>query len=241
MNGSAASMDHTPAPLIVEDELALLERLVPLAQARVIELGCGKAELVRRLVARHARADVLALEVDERQHAKNLAQPAERIRFVAGGAQAIPSADAQFDLALMLKSLHHVPLDLIDQALAEAWRVLRADGMLYVSEPVFAGALNEVMRVFHDEERVRAAAYAGVQRAVASGRWVQVDEVHFDVPVYYRDFDEFQQRMINVTFVEHRLDDVTLAEVRQRFMPHQTADGAHFVRPMRVNLLRKLA
>ena len=29
-------------------------------------------------------------------------------------------------------------------------------------------------------------------------------------------------------------------EVRAAFMPHMTADGAHFVRPMHVRLLRRL-
>jgi len=233
-------MDRQPSrPPIVDDELALLARLVPLAQASVVELGCGKAELTRRLVAQYPGAQVLALEVDARQHAKNLQQPAERITFVAGGAQAVPAADARFDLALMLKSLHHVPLDQIDAALDETWRVLRPGGLLYVSEPVFAGALNEVMRVFHDEEVVRAAAYAAVQRAAASPRWEAVDEIFFDVAVHYRDFEEFRQRMIGVTFVDHRLDAATLAEVERRFMPHQTAAGADFIRPMRVNLLRK--
>ena len=57
--------------------------------------------------------------------------------------------------------------------------------------------------------------------------------------VHYRDFAEFEQRMIGVTFVDHRLDATTLATVRERFEPHMTAEGAHFVRPMRVNLLRK--
>ena len=109
----------------------------------------------------------------------------------------------------------------------------------YVSEPVFSGALNEVMRLFHDEEVVRAAALAALQRAVASGAWEQVNETFFDVPVHYRDFAEFEQRMIGVTYLDHRLDDSTLAAVRARFEPHMTADGAHFVRPMRVNLFRK--
>jgi len=235
-----AAMEHQTADLpVIEDELVLLARLVPLAQASIIELGCGKAELARRLVAQHPGATVLALEVDARQHAKNLQQPTQRIRFVEGGAQAIAAADASFDLALMLKSLHHVPLDQLDRALDETWRVLRPGGLLYVSEPVFAGPLNEVMRVFHDEEVVRAAAYAAVQRAAAGPRWETVDERFFDVPVHYRDFEEFRQRMIGVTFVDHRLDAATLAEVERRFMPHQTADGAHFMRPMRVNLLRK--
>lgn len=56
---------------------------------------------------------------------------------------------------------------------------------------------------------------------------------------YYRDFAEFERRMIGVTFVNHQIDGATLQAVRARFEPHMAADGAHFVRPMRVNLLRK--
>lgn len=227
------------APL-VSDELELLQSLVDLpAHPRVIELGCGAAHLSRKLLQRHAGSTVTGLEVDARQMAKNREKPQERLNFVNAGAQAIPFGDQSFDLALMLKSLHHVPLDLLDQALAEVHRVLRPQGLLYVSEPVFAGALNEVMRLFHDEEVVRAAALAAVHRAVASGAWEQVREVHFEMPVHYRDFAEFEARMIGVTFVEHKLDAATLAAVRARFEPHMTANGAHFVRPMRVNLLQR--
>ncbi len=224
----------------VTDELDLLQSLVNLEQhPRIIELGCGAAQLSRQLLSRFPGCEVAALEVDERQHAKSLLQPQQRLRFMQAGAQAIPFEAEHFDLALMLKSLHHVPLDLLGQALAEVHRVLRPQGLLYVSEPVFAGALNEVMRLFHDEEIVRAAALRAVHQAVASGDWEQVEEVFFETPVHYRDFAEFEQRMIGVTFADHRLDAATLAAVRARFEPHMTAGGAHFVRPMRVNLLRR--
>jgi ubiquinone/menaquinone biosynthesis C-methylase UbiE len=110
----------------ITDELELLDGLVDLAQhSRIIELGCGAAALARALVQRFADSHVTALEVDERQHAKNLAAPADRISFLSGVSQSIPFPEASFDLALMLKSLHHVPLDLLDVALAEAHRVLR--------------------------------------------------------------------------------------------------------------------
>ncbi len=227
-------------PPVIRDELELLDQVVGLAgHPRVIELGCGAAQLSRKLLERFESTEVTALEVDERQHAKNLASPQARLTFVAAGAQAIPFGDGRFDLALMLKSLHHVPLDLLDVALAEVHRVLRPGGLLYVSEPLFAGALNEVMRLFHDEQVVRAAALSALHRAVASGAWEPVSETFFDVPVHYRDFAEFEQRMIGVTYQNHRLDAATLAAVRARFEPHMGADGAHFVRPMRVNLLKK--
>jgi hypothetical protein len=76
---------------------------------------------------------------------------------------------------------------------------------------------------------------------VASGAWEPVTEQHFETPVHYRDFAEFERRMIGVTFADHRLDAATLARVRERFEPHMTPDGAHFVRPMRVNLMEKTA
>lgn len=225
----------------ISEELDLLQSLVDLEQhPRVIELGCGAAELARKLLARRPGCEITALEVDERQHAKNILAPVQRLRFVSAGAQSIPFLAEKFDLALMLKSLHHVPLDQMTQALSEVRRVLRPGGLLYVSEPVFAGAFNEVMRLFNDEEQVRAAALRAVQQAVLSGDWEQISETPFETPVHYRDFGEFEQRMIGVTYVTHRLDATTLQTVRARFEPHMSADGAHFVRPMRVNLLRKV-
>lgn len=225
---------------LVTNELDLLASLVDLPQhPRVIELGCGSAHLSRKLLDRFPLSEVHALEVDERQHAKNLLKPQARLHFAQAGAQAIPFETGQFDLALMLKSLHHVPLDLLDTALAEVHRVLRPQGLLYVSEPVFAGEFNEVIRLFHDEERVRAAALRAVQAAVASGAWVQLAELHFETPVRFEDFADFERRMIGVTFANHQLTPATLATVRERFERHMTPDGAHFTRPMRVNLLQR--
>lgn len=225
---------------LIANELDLLESLLDLTRhPQILELGCGAAQLSRGLLDRYPACEVTGLEVDERQHAKNLLKPQRRLHFVQAGAQAIPFGAAHFDLTLMLKSLHHVPLDQLKQALAEVHRVLRPQGLLYISEPVFAGALNEVMRLFNDEEKVRAAALRAVQDAASSDAWEPVAEVFFGMPTHYRDFAEFEQRMIGVTFVNHTLDATTLQAVRARFEPHVTADGAHFVRPMRINLLRK--
>ena len=226
---------------LITDELELLRSLVDLDQCtHIIELGCGAAQLSRSLLARFPACNVSALEVDERQHAKNLAKPQAGLHFLQAGAQAIPFGAEQFNLALMLKSLHHIPLDLMDQALGEVWRVLKPGGLLYVLEPVFAGTLNEILRLFHDEEQVRAAALNALNRAVASGAWQQEAEVSFDMPVQYRDFADFEQRLIGVTYLDHRLDASTLAAVRTRFEQHMGPSGAYFERPTRVNLLRKL-
>ena len=226
-------------PLLIDDELDVLADLVPLAGQHIVELGCGAAQLSRALLVRHADSRVTGLEVDERQHAKNLAAPQQRLCFIAAGAQSVPCADASFDLALMLKSLHHVPIESMAQALDEAARVLRPGGHLYVSEPVYDGPLNDVIRLFNDEGTVRAAAQAALDAALLTGTWSQVTERRFEMPVRFTDFADFERRMMRPTFADHHIDDAKLAEVRAAFERHAPAGEARFTRPMRVRLLRK--
>lgn len=231
-------------PQQVDDELDLLAEvlagLAPLQRGLdIVELGCGNARLVRALLQRHAGCRVTALEVDAVQHAKNLAAPQRGLRFVAAPAQAVPCADASFDLALMLKSLHHVPLQAMNAALGEARRVLRAQGLLYVSEPVYAGALNDITRLFNDEGAVRAAAQAALDRAIARGDWDAVLERRFASTVHFAGFADFEHRMIDVSFAERHLDPALRTAVRERFEPHCGSGGARFVRPMHMRLLRR--
>lgn len=232
----------TDAPTLplIEDELSLLAELVALRGQRIIELGCGAAHLARALLARFPDSRITGLEVDERQHAKNLASPQAGLDFFAAGAQEIPFSDATFDLALMLKSLHHVPRPLMAQALDEVARVLKPGGHLYVSEPVFDGPFNELVRLFNDEQVVRAAAQAALDAALHTGKWEQAAQRRFEMPVTFRDFDEFERKLMHPTFADRHVDDAKLAVVRAAFEPHCGPDGANFLRPMHVRLLRRL-
>lgn len=232
------STDSHKMPLI-EDELDVVAGMVPLARRDIIELGCGGAGLARALLTRYPGSHVTALEVDTRQHDKNLASPQAGLQFVAAGAQAVPFPDASFDLALMLKSLHHVPVPLLARSLGEVARVLRPGGCLYVSEPVYGGPFNDVIRVFNDEGVVRKAAQAALDRALRFGPWEQVAERRFNMPVHFKNFDDFEQRMMRPTFADHRIDDAKVAATRAVFAPHCGDGGANFERPMHVRLLRR--
>ncbi len=225
--------------VLIDDELDVLAELVPLAGQRIIELGCGAAQLSRSLLARYPESHVIGLEIDERQHAKNLALPQDGLQFVSGVAESIPYPDQSFDLAMMLKSLHHVPKESMAKALAEIARVLRPGAHLYVSEPVFAGPLNDVVRLFHDEGVVRAAAQAALDVAAAGSQWEQVAQRSFDVPVTFTGFADFEQRLMRATFANHQISDAKLAEVQAAFEPHIGPDGVRFERPMLIRLLRR--
>lgn len=222
----------------VTKEPAIVDELLPLDGAKVLELGCGRAEMTRIVAAR--AASVLALEVDEIQLAKNREiADLPNVAFEHGGAEAIPAADANADIVLMFKSLHHVPLELMDQAFGEIRRVLKPGGLAYISEPVYAGAFNEILRLFHDEKLVREAAFAAEQRAVSSGLFELVVQTFFLNPMHFDGFGQFEEQVLKVTHTEHRLSPALYREVKSKFEQHLTPDGADFRMPIRVDLLRK--
>ena len=231
-----------PTQTILHNEVKLMLAELPLAGARVLELGCGRAEKTRTLAEGGGVAEILALEVDAIQHARNLeVKDLPRVRFAHGGAESIPAPDASFDLVVMLKSLHHVPMGKMNQALAEISRVLKPGGLAWISEPVFAGDLNEIMRLFHDEQVMREAAFAAVCRAVDSGLLALERQIFFQTRSHFADFAQFDARMIRVTHSDHRLSPELYETVRQKFTAHLTPEGATFLNPQRVDLLRKPA
>lgn len=227
-----------PAASPVANEADVITGLLPLEGASVLELGCGKAEKTY-FIAQKA-ASILALEVDETQLAMHKdGAPSKNIRFEHGGAEKIPASNDSFDLVLMFKSLHHVPAELMEMAFSEIHRVLKPGGMAYISEPVFAGEFNEILRLFHDEQTVRELAFAAVKNAVSSGQFSLVQQTFFSQPIHFENFDQLEQQVIKVTHTEHRLSSILLDEVRSAFDKHMTPAGADFQMPIRVDLLRK--
>ena len=221
-------------------ELDTVADLLDLRGARVLELGCGAAHNTRALVERLGATEVVATEVDRIQHEKNLAQgdlPA--VCFVLGGAEAIDAPDASFDAVLMFKSLHHVPVVGMDQALAEIHRALVPGGAALFSEPVYWGPFNDLMSLINDEREVRQAAFGALCRAVDAGLFHSEAEVFIEVPGSYADWEDFAGRFLNVTHTVLDLDAARRAQIRAAFEQHLTPTGAHFLKPHRLDLLRK--
>ncbi|HID48277.1 MAG TPA: class I SAM-dependent methyltransferase [Chromatiales bacterium] len=221
-------------------ESEIYESVLPLDNARILELGCGRAELTRAIATGGTNREIIALEVDEIQHAKNLEiTDLPNVTFALGGAESIPLDDASIDVVLMFKSLHHVPVERMAQGLSEVRRVLKPGGMAYVSEPIFAGEFNEILRLFHDEEKVRQAAFEAVINAVESGQFNLVEEIFFHAPMAFENFAAFEQQVIGVTHTDHQLSEEVYRQVKQRFEQNLGPEGAKFLMPIRVDLLQK--
>jgi 2-polyprenyl-3-methyl-5-hydroxy-6-metoxy-1,4-benzoquinol methylase len=80
-------------------EKARIEALVPLAGARVLDVGCGEGRLTGFAAARSA--SLYAFDPDaERVEKARAAADAERVRFGVHGAEALDVERETFDVAL---------------------------------------------------------------------------------------------------------------------------------------------
>ena len=221
-------------------EPEIYNRLLSLDNKHILELGCGSAQITRDIATSGTKRKVTAFEVDEIAYEKNLQiKDLPNVTFGLAGAQEIPLQDESVEVVFMFKSLHHVPLQLMNVSMHEIRRVLKPGGLAYISEPVFAGDFNEILRLFHDEQKVREAAFNTVKKAVDDGLFRLVEEIFFNSPMKFENFAEFESNIIKATHSNHVLDEKLYNLVKQRFEQHIGNDGANFLMPIRVDLLQK--
>lgn len=207
---------------------------------RVIDVGCGDGGLVR-VLARFG-AHVLGVECSPCQLAKARAgaQVADE-EIVEGVGQDLPADDQSADAVVFFNSLHHIPIAFQAKALAEAARVLKPGGEVYVSEPLPWGPFFEAVRPIDDETWVRGAALASIK-----GAWVhgleEASEFTYIHPMVLRDYEAFRDKIVSANAEREARFTELDGEMRERFahlaVPVE-GGGFAFEQPMRVNLLRK--
>jgi len=211
---------------------ALLATVGPVAGLRIIDIGCGEGQLARALAKRGAWVtgyDPFIAETPLTEHG------AGSYRLVRAAADAIPAPDREADLVVFVFSLHHVPAAKLEAALAEARRLLRPSGRLYVAEPLAEGLHQYVIELFHDETAARNAAAAALARFARPLFAAARTSTYFDrreIP----DFDAFAERMIaNMRFNGYTREAVLAPAVRQRFAEASTKNGGKFDQPVRID------
>jgi len=227
----------------MRDATELLDEMLGDVRDRdVLDVGCGAGWLVRRLRGAGARAvgvDPLGVAL-ERARAEDPDDGAPA-RYVEAGAQALPFEDSSFDTVVFFNSLHHVPPASLDRALAEATRVLRAGGVLYVQEPLARGEFFELTTPVHDETGVRAAAQEALDRALAAGELAETASREETVAQRLADFDALHRMMVGVDPERAGAIEAHEHSLRAAFerAGHATADGREFEQPVRVRVLRR--
>ena len=103
---------------------------------RVLDIGCGRGEILRHCARLGAQAYGVDYAPVALRMARGLATADEETRSAVGIYQAnarwLPFPAASFDRVLMFDLVEHLHPRELDQALAEARRVLRSDGRLII-------------------------------------------------------------------------------------------------------------
>jgi SAM-dependent methyltransferase len=148
-------------------------------------------------------------------------------------------ADGSADLVTFVFSFHHVPAAEMAAALAEARRLLRPAGRLYVSEPLPEGPGFEITRLYHDETVVRAEAQAALARfdtTLFAGR----RRFRYGDPRKVADWASYSARAVaNMRFNPFTEADVLNDRVKATFEAVMARTGGDFVQPVLVDLFER--
>jgi ubiquinone/menaquinone biosynthesis C-methylase UbiE len=174
---------------------------------RVLEVGCGTAALGAAFAANGA--DVVATDVSLRwlvlAQKRLAAQGTPGVELIACAAEQLPFDDASFDLVAASDVIEHVQSP--QRVVAEAARVLRAGGLLFLATPNrYSLGLEPHVRLWGVGYLPRPAA----ERYVRATRGVSYDHVHllsartlrstlseegFDTTIVSPEIPEASQRM----------------------------------------------
>ena len=219
---------------------SILNEVLDLKGRQVVDIGSGAGEMVRYMTRQGAR--VTGLECGELQLQKARSFPAEGGEvYLEGVGQQQPFDDDSFDVVTFFNSLHHVPPEHMAEALAEAARVVKPGGTVYVGEPIASGRGFELNAPIDDETSVRSAAYKVIQDAATHGLR-QVREIFYDTVYHYENFAAFKDKMIRIDPSRRAPFEAIEADLLANFERLGIADeeGMRFDQPMRVNVLQKV-
>jgi SAM-dependent methyltransferase len=212
----------------------LIEEMLPLKGAGVVDVGCGDGWLVRSMTR-------TGVEVSPKHlaHAQQI-PPAGDEHYIQGIAEDLPIPTRSVDIVVFFNSLHHVDEPGLFKALREAARVLKSGGILFVSEPLPEGPYFETMKPVHDETAVRRRAQEALRYGPEFGLLLEKSLTYIDT-VKMKDFNAFHDRLTMINpHVRDRFEEKD-EELRALFERNarKIADGWIFDQPMRVHLMRR--
>ncbi|MDH6131200.1 ubiquinone/menaquinone biosynthesis C-methylase UbiE [Kitasatospora sp. MAA4] len=180
-------------------ELFLREAPVPASGTvglRLVEVGAGTGMFCAALADLADGALVVGIEPAAPMLAEAVRRNARpRVRYLAGSAEALPVADAGFDLALLSRVVHHLP----DRPAAarEMLRVLRPGGRLVI-RTTFRERLDALVYTYWPRLRETDAGRFPAEREVLAdftAAGFTVHRVFSQALAVARDLGEFRDRL----------------------------------------------
>lgn len=129
------------------------------ARVRVLDVACGTGRTLRQLATAHPDLAYhgVDLSVPYLQAARALLADVGEVTLAAENAEALPYADATFDVATSVYPFHELPRNARRRVMAELVRVVRPGGLLVLEDsaqhadsPELAAVLAGFPREFHE-------------------------------------------------------------------------------------------
>ena len=177
-----------------------LDWLAPSSGLGWLDVGCGNGAFTERLIERAAPSSVDAVDPSAGQLAYARARPGAALaRFSQGDAQALPFADAAFDIAAMALVIAFVPEP--QKAAAEMARVTRPGGLVATYMWDFVGGGAPVDPIYKALEangiaaplppRAEAASEAALRRLWDGAGLLSVETRVIRIQIVHESFDAF--------------------------------------------------
>ncbi|MEE9592579.1 MAG: class I SAM-dependent methyltransferase [Thermoplasmata archaeon] len=222
-------------------ELETLGRLVSLGWGRLLDVGCGEGRLTARLATLAQETvgiDPVADDVARgwRTISSDLRR---RMSLQVGTGEHLPFRDGAFDAVFFSWSLCCMASTAsMEEALHEAWRVLRPEGYLMSLQPSLYQpfARGEVTFLISGEKRdlvmdegsaqVSDARFALERTTLYEGKFDLMGEAQFEVRTYYDTEEDLLERLVQGREEAYEaLDEETRTEIRQRLKALRTPEG----------------
>lgn len=211
--------------------------LAPLQGRRILDIGCGRGNLLQALAERGA--SVAGLDPDEAmlEVAQTLVPKAV---LKQGCAQLLPFGDTSMHAAIFLNSLHHIPIPDMLLALEEAARVVGKGGSLIVVESMSEGSFFDALRLIEDETEVRQAAQDAIVRARRRGIVNEIRRIEYDRIETFSDAEAFLERAVVIDPSREERAQAARGKLLARFEALSDHDKGGYVlhQPLRLHHLK---
>ncbi|WP_419926148.1 class I SAM-dependent methyltransferase [Candidatus Poriferisocius sp.] len=203
----------------------VLAETVEVSGQDVLDVGCGEGQLVRWLRGHGARAVGADCGAEMLNRALQ-ADPEHPECYVDAPGQALPFDDQSFDVVVFSNSLHHIPTADMGLALAEAGRVLRPGGQLYVAEPEIDGPEDSVGYPVIDETEVRTAAQQALD-GLDQRQFGPLRRFNYSSETVYESFDQWCDLVVGIDPGRASALDVHKDDLDERFhrLGERRSDG----------------
>lgn len=136
--------------------------LLPIDFNNILDVGCGTGTLLRKIIDERPQVKAYGLDLSEEMLNVAKQKLPKRVELVWGEAESLPYDNKRFELVVMVDSLRYFINP--EQAVKEAYRVLKPGGKLVICDMLLSGI--GLIKIFSEKKMLNENE---VRNALANG------------------------------------------------------------------------